>query len=79
MCSPTVSKTKLIYFSLPMSRFVSFVLTFDNSIAHFQYVAYTEKYMKTITIGMEVMQSSNGTPNMMNIMAQSKTIACRVI
>lgn len=32
-----------------------------------------------MTIGMEVMQKSNGTPNTMNIMAQSKTIAWRVI
>lgn len=48
-------------------------------MAHFQYVAYTQKYMKTMTMGMDVMQNSNGTPNTMNIMAQSKTTAWRVI
>lgn len=56
-----------------------FVLTFDSSMAHFQYVAYTQKYMKTITIGTDVMQNSNGTPNTMNIIAQSKTTAWSVI
>ncbi len=48
-------------------------------MAHFQYVAYTQKYMKTMTKGIDVMQNSNGIPNIMNITAQSKTIAWRVI